>query len=41
MPCKILEVVVSKDSEVKKGDLLCVTESMKMEMKVYAQGPGL
>lgn len=36
MPGKILSVAVSNGQAVKKGDLLCVLEAMKMQNEIYA-----
>lgn len=36
MPGKILSVAVTAGQAVKKGDLLCVLEAMKMQNEIYA-----
>jgi len=36
MPCKILKINISEGSEVKKGTLIIMIESMKMNMPLYA-----
>jgi len=41
MPGKILEVLVSKGQEVKKGDQLLVLEAMKMENMIKSAGDGV
>ena len=40
MPGKILSVAVSAGAAVKKGDLLCVLEAMKMQNEIYAPNDG-
>lgn len=42
MPCKVLKVVANEvGGTVQKGDILLILESMKMEMKVYAETDGV
>ncbi|KAH7399066.1 carbamoyl-phosphate synthase L chain, ATP binding domain-containing protein [Phaeosphaeria sp. MPI-PUGE-AT-0046c] len=41
MPCKILKVVKKAGSEVQKGEVLMVVESMKMEMSINAPEDGV
>jgi biotin carboxyl carrier protein len=41
MPCKVLRILVKTGDAVKSGDLVCIIESMKMEMKLYAESSGL
>ena len=36
MPGKILSVAVTAGQAVKKGDLLCILEAMKMQNEIYA-----
>lgn len=40
VPCKVLKLPAANGSVVKKGDLIAVVESMKMEMKVFAPSSG-
>ena len=40
MPGTILSVAVSAGQAVKKGDVLCVLEAMKMENEIYAPRDG-
>ncbi len=40
MPGTILSVNVSAGQAVKKGDVLCVLEAMKMENEIYAPRDG-
>lgn len=40
MPCKIVSVCVPDGQIAKKNELLIVVESMKMEMKLFAEGGG-
>lgn len=40
MPGTILSVVVSAGQAIKKGDVLCVLEAMKMENEIYAPRDG-
>jgi biotin carboxyl carrier protein len=41
MPCKILKVLKNFGDEVKKGEVLMVVESMKMEMSINAPEDGV
>ena len=41
MPGTILSVAVSAGNSVKKGDVLCVLEAMKMENEIYAPRDGV
>lgn len=41
MPCHILQILAKDGSEVKRGDGLLVMESMKTEIRINADGPGL
>ncbi len=41
MPGTILSVAVSNGQNVKKGDVLCVLEAMKMENEIYAPRDGV
>jgi biotin carboxyl carrier protein len=41
MPCKILKVLKKVEEEVKKGEVLMVVESMKMEMSISAPEDGV
>jgi biotin carboxyl carrier protein len=41
MPGLIIEVIVSKGQEVKKGDFLCVLEAMKMENTLLSPRDGI
>ncbi|MCS7286840.1 MAG: biotin/lipoyl-containing protein [Anaerolineae bacterium] len=41
MPGKIIAVKVQKGSRVKKGDVLCILEAMKMENEVHAPRDGI
>jgi acetyl/propionyl-CoA carboxylase alpha subunit len=41
MPCKILKVLKKVGEEVKKGEVLMVVESMKMEMSISAPEDGV
>ena len=40
MPGTVLSVAVSAGQSVKKGDVLCVLEAMKMENEIYAPRDG-
>ena len=40
MPGTILKVAVSNGQAVKKGDLVCVLEAMKMEIEIFAPCDG-
>lgn len=40
MPGTILSVNVQAGAEVKKGDVLCILEAMKMENEIMAPGDG-
>lgn len=41
MPGVILSVAVSQGNNVKKGDVLCTLEAMKMENEIYAPRDGV
>ena len=40
MPCKILQLLVKDGSQVRKGDGLLVSESMKTEVRMTARTAG-
>ena len=40
IPGKVVSINVDENSEVKKGDVVCVLESMKMQVSVKAQKDG-
>jgi acetyl/propionyl-CoA carboxylase alpha subunit len=40
MPCKVLDVLKKNADTVEVGDVLCIIESMKMEIKVLAEVQG-
>jgi pyruvate carboxylase len=41
MPGKVFKIIVKPGSEVKAGDVLMVTEAMKMETNIKAKSDGL
>ena len=41
LPGKILEVQVKKGDLIKKGQVLLIIESMKMQSEIYAENDGL
>ncbi|POM24755.1 Biotinylated protein TB7.3 [Actinomadura rubteroloni] len=41
MVAKLLEVTVAEGERVNEGDTLVLLESMKMEIPVQAEGPGV
>ena len=41
MPGTILKVMVSENQHVKRGEVLCILEAMKMENEIVAPGDGM
>lgn len=41
IPGKVIKIAVSEGSEVKKGDVICVLESMKMQVSVKSHKDGV
>jgi len=41
MPGKILDIMIEKNQEIKKGDHLFILEAMKMENVIKAEGDGI
>ena len=41
MPCHILQVLAKDGSTVERGDGLLVIESMKTEIRINAEAPGI
>ncbi|NCN22161.1 hypothetical protein GW934_01565, partial [Candidatus Falkowbacteria bacterium] len=41
MPAKVLEIKIAVGDKVKEGDVLLITEAMKMEYAVSAKMPGI